>query len=319
MYGIPVLLRPKKKANHVSSSYRPRIDELEERCCPDGSHVTLNALVLPGHLVQLSGTVTGGQVAGLQLQFTGAVSGVTTTDTNGNFSYTTSQASLGTVYAAGFSDAQTTDTDTNGNYTTSQASLGTVYAAGLSNAKSTDTAQATIAVAAPVLSLSISYGSQHNVTLSGQLTDLDAGSGSVSISGVAGGTAVTDSSGNFSLTTMASALGEVDATATDAWGQASNIATVMVSDTAPVIQNFAVIRGAGNTWTFQGSVVTGYAEGLVVTFGGHSSIAEQTAIVGADGTFSVTLTLPPGAYFCASAITTDWWGLDSDPVYYPVG
>jgi len=319
MYGIPVLLRPKKKANHVSSSYRPRIDVLEERCCPDGSHVTLNALVLPGHLVQLSGTVTGGQVAGLQLQFTGAVSGVTTTDTNGNFSYTTSQASLGTVYAAGLSDAQTTDTDTNGNYTTSQASLGTVYAAGLSNAKSTDTAQATIAVAAPALSLSISYGSQHNVTLSGQLTDLDAGSGSVSISGVAGGTAVTDSSGNFSLTTTASALGEVDATATDAWGQVSNIATVMVSDTAPVIQNFAVIRGAGNTWTFQGSVVAGYAEGLVVTFGGHSSIAEQTATVGADGTFSVTLTLPPGAYFCASAITTDWWGLDSDPVYYPVG
>ena len=88
MYGIPVLLRPKKKANHVSSSYRPRIDELEERCCPDGSHVTLNSLVLPGHLVQLSGTVTGGQVAGLQLQFTGAVSGVTTTDTNGDFSYT---------------------------------------------------------------------------------------------------------------------------------------------------------------------------------------------------------------------------------------
>ena len=110
-----------------------------------------------------------------------------------------------------------------------------------------------------------------------------------------------------------------DATATDAWGQVSNIATVMVSDTAPVIQNFAVIRGAGNTWTFQGSVVAGYAEGLVVTFGGHSSIAEQTATVGADGTFSVTLTLPPGAYFYASAITTDWWGLDSDPVYYPVG
>jgi hypothetical protein len=289
MYGIPVLLRP-KKANHVSSSYRPRIDELEERCCPDASHVTLNALVLPGHMVQLSGTVTGGQVAGLQIQFTGTVSGVTTTDTNGNFSYTTSQASLGTVYAAG-----------------------------LSNAQPTDTAQATIAVAAPVLSLSISYGSQHNVTLSGRLTDLDAGSRPVSITGVAAGTPVTDRSGNFSLTTTASALGEVDATESDLWGQVSSKATVMVSDTAPVIQNFAVIHGTGNTWIFQGSVVAGHAEGLVVTFGGHSALAGQTATVRADGTFSVALTLPPGAYFTASAITTDWWGLTSDPVYYPVG
>jgi hypothetical protein len=289
MYGIPVLLRP-KKANHVSSSYRPRIDELEERCCPDASHVTLNALVLPGHLVQLSGTVTGGQVAGLQIQFTGTVSDVTTTDTNGNFSDTTSQASLGTVYAAG-----------------------------LSNAQPTDTAQATIAVAAPVLSLSISYGLQHNVTLSGRLTDFDAGNRSVSISGVAAGTPVTDSSGNFSLTTTASALGEVDATETDLWGQASNTATVMVSDTAPVIQNFQVIHGIGNTWIFQGNVVAGHAEGMVVTFAGLPEIAGQTATVQADGTFSVALTLPDGVQFTASAVTTDWWGLNSDPVYYRVG
>lgn len=289
MFRIPVLCR-QKKVNHVSSSYRPRFDQLEERCCPDASHVTLNALVLPGHMVQLSGTVTGGLVAGLQMQFSGTVSGVTTTDTNGNFSYTTSDASLGTVYAVG-----------------------------LNNAQPTDTAQATIAASAPALSLSISYGSQHTVTLSGRLTDLDAGSRSVPISGVAGGTPVTDISGNFSLTTTASALGEVDATETDLWGQVSNTATVMVSDTAPVIQNFAVFHGIGNTWIFRGSVVAGYAEGLVITFGGHTAIAGRTATVRADGTFCVTLTLPPGAHFTASAITTDWWGLDSDPVYYPVG
>jgi hypothetical protein len=290
MFRIPDLCRP-KKGNHVSSSYRLRIDELEERCCPAPSHVTLNALVQPRHMVQLSGTVSGGLVAGLQVQFTGTVAGVTTTDTNGNFSYTTSNASLGTVYAVGLNNGQ----------------------------QSTDTAQATIAVAAPALSLSISYGTQHNVTLSGRLTDLDAGNQSISISGVAAGTPVTDCSGNFSLTTTASALGEVDATETDVWGQASNTATVMVSDTAPVIQNFAVIHGIGDTWIFQGSVVAGHAEGLVVTFGGDPAIAGRTATVRADGNFSVTLTLPPGAYFTASAITTDWWGLDSNPVYYPVG
>src|SRR5260370_37009124 len=100
MFRIPDLCRP-KKANHVSSSYRPRIDELEERCCPADSHVTLNALVLPSHMVQLSGTVSGGLVAGLQVQFTGTVAGVTTTDTNGNFSYTTRNASLGTGDAPG--------------------------------------------------------------------------------------------------------------------------------------------------------------------------------------------------------------------------
>jgi hypothetical protein len=282
MFQIPVLLRP-KKTNRVPSSYHPRVDELEERCCPAGSHVTLNALVLPGHVVQLSGTVTGGLATGLQVQFSGAVSGVTTTDTNGNFSYTTSQASLGTVYAAG-----------------------------LSNAQPTDTAQATIAVAAPALSLSISYGSQHNVTLSGLLTDLDADSRSISISGVAGGTPVTDSSGNFSFTTTASALGEVDATETDPWGQASNTAMVTVSDTAPVIQNFVAIHGIGNTWIFQGNVVAGYAEGLTIRFGGLTALAGRTTTVRADGTFSFTCTLPAGTHGTATAITTDWWGLDSD-------
>jgi hypothetical protein len=289
MYGIPVLLRP-KKANHVSSSYRPRIDVLEERCCPDASHVTLNALVLPGHMVQLSGTVTGGQVAGLELQFTGAVSDVTTTDTNGNFSYTTSQASLGTVYAAG-----------------------------LSNAQPTDTAQATIAVAAPVLSLSISYGSQHNVTLSGWLTDIDAGSRPISIAGVAVGTPVTHSSGHFYLTTTASALGEVDATETDLWGQASNTATVMVSSSAPVIQDFAAVNSIGNIWTFTGRVVDNHPEGLTIRFGNIPALVGQTVTVRADGTFSFTCTLPAGTYGTASAITTGWWGLDSDPVYYAVG
>ena len=290
MFRIPDLCRP-KKANHVSGSYRPRIDELEERCCPADCHITLNALVLPNHLVQLSGTVSGGLIADLQVQFTGTVDGVTTTDTNGNFSYTTSNASLGTVYATGLNNGQ----------------------------QSTDTAQATIAVAAPALSLSISYGAQHNVTLSGQLTDLDAGNQSISISGVAAGTPVTDSSGNFSLTTTASALGEVDATETDLWGQASNTAIVMVSSTAPVIQDFAAVNSIGNIWTFTGRVVDNHPEGLTIRFGGIAGLVGQTVTVRADGTFCFTCMLPAGTHGTASAITTGWWGLDSDPVYYPVG
>jgi hypothetical protein len=290
MFRIPVLYRP-KKANRVSSSYRPRIDELEGRWCPAVSHVTLNALVLSSHMVQLSGTVSGGLVAGLQVQFTGTVADVTTTDTNGNFSYTTSNASLGTVYAAGLINGQ----------------------------QSTDTAQATIAVAAPTLSLSISYGAQHNVMLSGRLTDLDAANQSISISGVAAGTPVTDSSGNFSLTTTASALGEVDATETDLWGQASNTATVMVSSTAPVIQDFAAVNSIGNMWIFTGRVVDNHPEGLVIRFGGIAGLVGRTVTVRADGTFSLTCMLPAGTHGTASAITTGWWGQDSDPVYYPVG
>ena len=290
MFGISVLPRP-KNTNRASTAYRPRIDELEERYCLDGSHLTMNAVVLPGHTVQLSGSVTGGPVEGVTVKFTGAVTGGATTDINGNYSYTTTQASLGTVTAVGLSQLN----------------------------EYNDTTQATISVDAPTLSLSLTYGAQHTVTLTGILTDIDAASQTITITGVASGSPVTDSSGNFSLTTVASALGTVNATETDLWGLTSNTASVTVANNAPVIQGFQAVNSIGNIWTFSGQVVGDNPEGLTIRFGGLNSLTGTTTTVQADGTFSFTVTLAAGECGTATAITTGWWGADSNQAYYLVG
>src|SRR5262245_54826717 len=93
MFGI--LSRLWSKPSGSRHANRLGVELLEERCCPDGSHITLSAVAQAGHLVQLTGSVTGGQTAGVSVLFSGAVSGGTMTNSDGTFSYTTSNASLG--------------------------------------------------------------------------------------------------------------------------------------------------------------------------------------------------------------------------------
>src|SRR2546426_913253 len=144
MFGILTRLLA-QKSSKAPSGYRLHVEALEERWCP-ATHITLAAAVQAGHVVQLSGAVTGGQVSGVSVMFSGAVNGGTFTDASGNYSYTTSSASLGAVSAVG-----------------TDASL-----------QSTDTAQASVAVAAPSVTLSIASIYRTDVTLTGHLTDIDA-------------------------------------------------------------------------------------------------------------------------------------------------
>ncbi len=282
MFGILQGVRSKFTTKE-RNSFKPSIESLESRYCPT-LHVTLAAQVLPAHEVQLSGAVTGGNVAGVSLSFSGAVTGNVTTDSTGNFSYTTSQATLGSVSVTG---------------------------------TGTDMASANIAVAAPSFSsLSISYGTQRTVTVSGTLVSIDASSRTVSLSGAASASGVTNSSGFFSVTTTATALGMISVSATDLWGQASAPASVMATSTAPVIQNFSGTSGANNIWTFTGNVVDESAPGLTITFGGIGALVGRTTTVQSNGTFFFTIQLPEGASGAASALTTDWWGQNSQTEFY---
>jgi hypothetical protein len=242
-------------------------------------------------MVQLSGTVTGGQIGGVTVNFSGAAVGSTTTDVNGAYSYTSSSAALGLVFA--------TELDAKHN---------PIAGAG-----------AAITVADPAVTLSIAYGAQNSVTLSGTLTDIDAGGETVTLSGVAAGSVVTDSNGNFSLTTTASGLGAIDATTTDLWGQTSNTAEVMVAPAAPVIDSFVAIYEGNNLWHFSGHVNAANPEGMTITFGGVNGVlAGQTTTVSADGTFAVAFFLPEGTYGIASAVTTDGFGQTSDYAFCSV-
>jgi len=263
---------------------RLRLEQLETRDCPSAPQIGVSAMVLPGHNVQLSGMLNDTEPANATVTFSGAATGTTTTNSYGMYSLTTGDAVLGTVYAVAV-DQQ---------------------------GQSSNTAQATIAVTPPSLTLMVAYGTQTTVTLSGQLTDIDQGSQTITISGVASGSVVTASNGSYSLTTQATALGTVQASTTDSWGQASNTAQVTLTSNPPQITNFAAIEEPGNMWTFQGQVTDQSPQGLTVTFSGLPSLDGQTATVGANGWFYLTITLGSGESGIACAQTTDCWGQASN-------
>jgi hypothetical protein len=286
-HGGAVMLGLFSRSRRPRPVARPRparlgVEQLETRYCL--SQLGLTAMVLPGHQVQLSGSLSDSVPAGATVTFSGAASGSTTTDANGNYSFSTSTATLGAVSAVAVDV------------------LG----------QSSNTAQATIAVAAPSLTLAISYGSQKTVTLSGTVSDMDASSLTVTFSGEVTGSVTPGTNGNFSYTAQAAALGTVSASTTDLWGQASNTAQVTVSCAAPQITNFAAILNCGTTWTLEGQVVANNAQGLVITFSNMPSLQGVTATVGSSGWFYVNVTFQPGEDGMACAETTDCWGQNSN-------
>ena len=272
----------RRPRNQPQAAARPRrvslsLEALEERNCPATSapQITLTAHPLnSGRLVELAGTVTDSDPATVTITFGGVVSASTTANASGNYDCTAQASGLGTVSAVG-SDSM-----------------------GLTS----NTAQATLTSTAPSLTLSIAYGSQRSVTLSGQVTDDQAGACTVQFTGVATGSTTTNAGGTYSLTVNASQLGTVQATVQNPWGQTS-AAQVTATSAAPSITNFRAIREVGNVWTFQGQVTDESAQGLVVRFGGLPSLQGQTATVRADGTFYLTVELQDGEQGTASAQT----------------
>ncbi len=165
-----------------------------------------------------------------------------------------------------------------------------------------------------MVSLTLTYGPQHTATLAGKVTDVDAGGRTVTFSGVASGSVTTNPDGTFSFGTTVTGLGNIQASTVDLWGLNSNIAQVTYANKAPQITNFTATEGQMRMWTFSGRVVDEYPAGLVVSFGGLTSLQGKTATVAADGTFSVTFQLQAGETGFATAQVTDWWGVQSQMV-----
>jgi hypothetical protein len=287
---LALFRRPRPQAQHAA---RPRrasltLEALEDRYCPTTSaapQITLTAQPLnSGRLVELTGTVTDSDPATVTITFSGVVSASTTASASGKFDCTAQASALGTVSAVG--------SDTFG--------------------LTSNTAQATIASAAPTLTLAVAYGAQRTITLSGQVTDAQAGACTVQFTGAATGSTTTNADGTYSLTVSASQLGTVQAVAQDPWAQSSAAAQVSVTSAAPSITNFQAIRGTLNCWTFQGQVTDESAAGLTVRFAGLPSLAGRTVTVESNGWFYLTVELQDGEEGTASAQTTDWWGLDSN-------
>ncbi|HZZ81838.1 MAG TPA: hypothetical protein VFE62_25280, partial [Gemmataceae bacterium] len=174
MFGLFSRKRP-PQLKSVLRRPQLQVEALEARLCPTvapGASVTFDTpVVMPNHQVSLSGHVNSANPSGFTVSFSGSASASTTTDSSGNFSLITSDASLGSVLAT--------------------AVKGSLRA----------TASQSIAVPAPTMSLTLTYASPTTVTLSGTVSDIDAGSESVYFTGVASGAAACDANGNFCLTT----------------------------------------------------------------------------------------------------------------------
>jgi hypothetical protein len=246
---------------------------------------------LPGHVALLTGSVGNPDPNGTTIQFSGAVNGSTGCDGTGQFTYKTTSAVLGTVGAVG--------TNCKG--------------------QKTNTAAANLLDPAPIINcLNFALGNQKTVTITGRVADIDQGGLTVSLSGVASGSAVTNSDGTFSVTTQASALGMVIVTTIDLWGVCSAQTPITIMCPPPAITGFTSMEVGQNLWQFTGTVADPSPAGLVVQLGGLPELAGQTAAVSSSGTFSITVQLQPGETGEATAQTTDWWGQLSNVALDPI-
>jgi hypothetical protein len=270
---------------------RLEIECLESRLCLTKDFVIpqFAADALPGHVARLTGRVVDFDPSSVELTFSGAVNGTTSPAPDGTFTYETTDARVGMVYVAGINSLN----ETAGN-------------------------QDPLLVPRPAITLNIAYGSRNFVTLSGSVSDLDAGDLTVTFKGVAKGSVSTDDFGEFSYTTTASSLGEVKATTVNLWLQRSVPSTVSVVSAPPVIVNFLADKSSDGVWVFSGVVQDEDSAGLVVVFSNHGALNGQSAVVGSDGKFCMTVELRLIKPVQIHADVMDWFGLAADGAWVDI-
>lgn len=269
---------------------RLNLESLEDRYTPAAPIIGSLSAVHIGSSLVISGQLADESPGNVQVNLGGAVSAQVQARSNGSFEYICAWPG-GTQITA-----QATDTE----------SL-------ISQQK-----QAMIANppdANPYLTLSVAYGDEKQITLSGKVIDEAPGGRTVTFNGAATGTTTTDANGNFSITLTATTLGTVGAYTMDPAGHPSNSATVTLTSTAPKITNFYCTEEGDGWFEFHGQVTDEDVQGLVVRFGGALvSLQNQTDQVEGDGWFHFRIQLngTQSDEGTATAQVTDWWGLTSN-------
>lgn len=190
-------------ARPQSTRYRPAMERLEDRHCPAVPVIMSMAWESGQQSFTLMGTVCDEQPAGLTVQFTGAFTGTTTTNSFGGFSLQVQPESLGFVFA--------TVTDSEG--LTSQS------------------AQANLFSNAPMISgFSAMRVIDDMWVFSGTVSDEHRAGLKVRLGGLTcleNKTVCTDANGYFSLTLEVpqGEQGTIWAQTADWWGLSSNVAT----------------------------------------------------------------------------------------------
>ena len=108
----------------------------------------------------------------------------------------------------------------------------------------------------------------HQVQVSGSVTDDSSSSVTLHFGGVTSGEETVNSNTNFTYTTTASGLGQVTAGGMDTLNQMSNVAQINFTSGAPTITNLSYTWGASKQVTITGKVNDAIPGGLTVAVGG---------------------------------------------------
>lgn len=141
----------------------------------------------------------------------------------------------------------------------------------------------------------------------GTVTDNTPGTCGVVMSGAASGVVLCNALGQFDGVFDVPTLGAATAVAGD--GQSSSQPSNLNLGNGPPTTTHSAVHGENGAITFSGQVMDEAPGGLVVTITGGPGLAGTSAIVLANGSWSVTVTLPLGSTGTATATVTDWYGL----------
>jgi hypothetical protein len=271
---------PRPSARKAPRRVPLTVECLETRFCPAAPQLTLSATILSGQTVQVSGTVTADDPSTVSVAFTGVVGGSTAVNADGTFSCTAQASALGAVFAQATDAAQQTS----------------------------DVAEADLTSSSPTVTFTVTPGANGSVTVAGQVIGDDVADDTITFTGAVNGSMTAAPDGSFRYTATPTASGLVQVFATDVWGQTSDPAQQTADTLGPVITAFGAVQAGGNNWTFSGTVNASNPDGLTVQLGGLPDLQGVTASVGPDGTFTVTVQLPPGECGTASAQVCDAWG-----------
>lgn len=266
---------------------RLSVEALEDRCCLSAPQVTLTAVQeLANHQVKVSGGVMDDSSPTVTINLGGVAAGQATVTSNSGFSFVGAATALGQISATGVDTLNQTS----------------------------NTAQIAFTSNPPAVSnLQFTWGANKQVTITGVINDEFPGGLTVTFGGAASGSVSADSSGHFSATLTATQIGQVTVGTTDQWNQNSAAASITLTNNAPTITNFTATQGALHSWTFTGKVTDDQAtSGLTVYFGGLPELKGETAVVAADGTFTLTVTLAAGESGNVTCNVADVWGANSN-------
>lgn len=171
-----------------------------------------------------------------------------------------------------------------------------------------------------IIALNPVVSAPDEIQVSGQITDSPTAGMHIQFSGAISGYAVTDEFGAFSFISDQATEGTIYAVGLDGEIEITNIANVEITvEEVEIFGNEApqifidTVTNEALSWTFTGRVTDDESvDGLTVLFGGV--LDGEYTTVNADGTFTFTcyLTEAQSQSAFVTALTTDWWGLDSN-------